>query len=101
MPTHDSGNFAAVPPRSRCAMTVIESIPHTRRLVGVGVHCGSVTAADVCRTFNTAIHDQGVPRHLSTDHDPLFDAHRWKASLRILEIDEINAVPQVPRSHPF
>ena len=44
---------------------------------------------------------QGAPRHLSTDHDPLFEAHRWKANLRILEIDEIKTVPHVPLSHPF
>ena len=36
-----------------------------------------------------------------TDHDPLFEAHRWTANLRILEIDEIKTVPHVPRSHPF
>jgi putative transposase len=46
-------------------------------------------------------HGQGVPRHLSTDHDPLFEAHRWTANLRILEIDEIKTVPHVPLSHPF
>ena len=73
----------------------------TRRLVGIGVHCGAVTGADVCRMFNAAIHGQGVPRHLSTDHDPLFEAHRWMANLRILEIDEIKTVPHVPLSHPF
>jgi transposase InsO family protein len=73
----------------------------TRRLVGVGVHRGAVTSADVCRMFNTAIHGQGAPRHLSTDYDPLFEAHRWRANLRILEIDELKTVPHVPRSHPF
>jgi putative transposase len=51
--------------------------------------------------FNTAIHGRGAPRHLSTDHDPLFEAHRWTANLRILEIDEIKTVPHVPVSHPF
>src|SRR6202011_3863490 len=35
------------------------------------------------------------------DHDPLFDAHRWTANLRILEIDELKTVPNVPLSHPF
>src|SRR5262245_58957659 len=73
----------------------------TRRLVGVGVHRAGVTSADVCRMFNAAIHGQGDPRHLSTDHDPLFEAHRWRANLRILEIDEIKTVPHVPLSHPF
>ena len=51
--------------------------------------------------FNAAIYEQGTPRHLSTDHDPLFEAHRWTANLRILEIDAIKTVPDVPRSHPF
>jgi transposase InsO family protein len=73
----------------------------TRRLVGLGVHDRAVTGADVCRMFNTAIRGQGVPRYLSTDHDPLFEAHRWQANLRILEIDEIKTVPHVPLSHPF
>ena len=58
-------------------------------------------AADVCRMFNAAIHGQGAPRHLSTDHDPLFEAYRWRANLRILEIDELKTVPRVPLSHPF
>jgi hypothetical protein len=51
--------------------------------------------------FNAAIYGQGVPQHLSTDHDPLFEAHRWQANLRILEIDELKTVPYVPCSHPF
>ena len=60
----------------------------TRRLVGFGVHRGTIMSTDVCRMFNAAIRGQGAPRHLSTDHDPLFDAHRWTANVRILEIDE-------------
>ena len=73
----------------------------TRRLVGVGVHPGTITGVDVCCMFNAAIHGQAAPRHLSTDHDPLFEAHRWRANLRILEIDEVKTVPHVPLSHPF
>jgi hypothetical protein len=80
---------------------ILASHKFTRRLVGVGVHRGAVNGADVCRMFNAAIHGRGAPRHLSTDHDPLFEAHRWTANLRILEIDEIKTVPQVPLSHPF
>jgi hypothetical protein len=56
--------------------------PFTRRLVGIGVHGGTVSGADVCRMFNAAIHSQGVPRHLSTDNDPVFEALRWMANLR-------------------
>ena len=85
--------------RSYWVLVVMEQF--TRRLVGIGVHCGTVTGADVCRMFNAAIYGQGVPRHLSTDHDPVFEAHRWMANLRILEIDELKTVPHVPLSHPF
>ena len=85
--------------RSYWVLVVMDQF--TRRLVGVGVHRGPVTGADLCRMFNAAIHGQGTPRHLSTDHDPLFEAHRWTANLRILEIDAIKTVPHVPRSHPF
>jgi len=85
--------------RSYWVLVVMDQF--TRRLVGFGVQCGTVTGADVCRMFNAAIRGQGVPRHLSTDHDPLFEANRWMANLRILEIDEIKTVPHVPLSHPF
>lgn len=34
-------------------------------------------------------------------YDPLFQYHRWKANLRVLEIDEIKSLPHVPMSHPF
>jgi hypothetical protein len=39
--------------------------------------------------------------YISTDHDPLFRFHRWLANLRVLEIDEIKSIPNVPVSHPF
>ncbi len=51
--------------------------------------------------FNTAIARMGVPKHLSSDNDPLFTYHRWLANLRILEIDEVKTVPYTPISHPF
>jgi transposase InsO family protein len=85
--------------RSYWVLVVMDQF--TRRLVGIGVHGGAVTGADICRMFNAAIHAHGTPRHLSTDHDPLFEAHPWTANLRILEIDEIKTVPYVPLSHPF
>jgi transposase InsO family protein len=85
--------------RSYWVLVVMDQF--TRRIVGIGVHRGAVTGADLCRMFNTAMHGQGAPRHLSTDHDPLFKAHRWTANLRILEIDEVKTVPHVPLSHPF
>jgi hypothetical protein len=37
---------------------------------------------------------------LDSDHDPLFEFHRWKANLRILKVAEVKSVPYVPLSHP-
>ena len=51
--------------------------------------------------FNRAISGKGAPQYLSFDHDPLFEFHRWKANLRILDIEEIKTVPYAPLSHPF
>ena len=73
----------------------------TRRIIGLAVHHGDLDGANLCGMFNEAIRGHGPPRHLSTDHDPLFEAHRWQANLRVLKIDEIKTVPYVPLSHPF
>jgi Integrase core domain len=51
--------------------------------------------------FNQIIAGKTLPRHLSSDHDPLFRFHRWLANLRILEVEEIKSTPYVPASHPF
>ena len=51
--------------------------------------------------FNGAIRGTQAPRYLSSDHDPLFEFHRWKANLRILDATEVKTVPYVPLSHPF
>ena len=72
-----------------------------RRLVGFGVERTHIDCISVCRMFNCAIAGQPLPKHASTDHDPLFCFHRWLAKLRVLEIDEIKSVPYVPVSHPF
>jgi len=51
--------------------------------------------------FKQAIVGQPLPRCISSDHDPLFRFHRWRANLRVLEIEEIKSVPYTPVSHPF
>ena len=51
--------------------------------------------------FNHATSGQSWPTYLSSDNDPLFQYHRWKANLRVLEVDEIKSLPHVPMSHPF
>ena len=73
----------------------------TRRIIGFGVAREHIDGVIVCRMFNQAVAGQPRPKHLSTDHDPLFRFHRWLANLRVLEIDEIKSVPYAPTSHPF
>jgi transposase InsO family protein len=73
----------------------------TRRIIGFGVQAGDVDGLALCRMFNKAISGRGVPKYLSTDNDPLFTYHGWRTNLRILEIDELKAVPYTPISHPF
>ena len=51
--------------------------------------------------FNEVTSRQGWPKYISSDNDPLFQYHQWKANLRVLEIEEIKSLPHVPMSHPF
>ena len=51
----------------------------TRRIVGFGVEPAHIDGISVCRMFNQARSGQSLPKRLSTDHDPLFRFHRWRA----------------------
>ncbi len=73
----------------------------TRRIIGFSTHGGDVTGNDLCCMFNKIITKKLLPNYLSSDNDPLFQFYRWKANLRILDIEEIKSVPYVPTSHPF
>ncbi len=85
--------------RSHWVLVVMDQ--YTRRIIGFGVHAGSVDGIALCCMFNQAISGTGPPRYLSSDNDPLFRFHRWRANLRVLEIREIKTVPFTPSSHPF
>ena len=74
---------------------------YTRRVIEFGVHAGNVDGPVLCRMFNDATSKQGWPQRISSDNDPLFQYHRWKANLRVLEIEEIKSLPHAPMSHPF
>jgi len=89
----------SVMPRTHWVLVVMDQF--TRRIIGIGVHAGAVDGMVLCRMFNHAIVGQGAPRYLSSDNDPLYRYNRWKANLRILDVEEIKSVPYVPRSHPF
>ena len=85
--------------RSHWVMVIMDQF--TRRIIGFGVQAVAVDGQALCRMFNQAISGQGLPTRLSTDHDPLFRFHRWQANLRILDVETVQTVPQVPWSHPF
>jgi transposase InsO family protein len=85
--------------RSHWVLVVMDQF--TRRIVGFGVQAVAVDGPALYRMFNQAIAGQGLPMRLSTDHDPLFRFHRWQANLRILDVETVQTVPQVPWSHPF
>ena len=67
---------------------------NTRRLIGFAAHAGNLDGATACRAFNQLQTGRSPPRWISTDHDPLFTHHRWKASLRILGIEEVKTDPE-------
>ena len=48
----------------------------TRRIIGFGVEPAYIDGVSVCRMFNHAVAGQPLPKHLSTDHDPLFPTTR-------------------------
>ncbi len=74
---------------------------YTRRIIGFAVHAGDPDGVAYCRMFNKIISGQELPTYISSDNDPIFKFHCWKANLRILGIEEIKTVPHVPLSHPF
>ena len=85
--------------RSHWVLVVMDQF--TRGIIGFGVQAIAVDGPGLCRLFNQAISGHGLPTRLSTDHDPLFQFHRWQANLRILDVERVQTVPQVPWSHPF
>ena len=85
--------------RSHWVMLVMNVF--TRRIIGFGVEPAYIDGISVCRMFNDATGGRPRPKHLGTDHDPLFRSHRWLANLRVLDIVEVKSVPYAPVSHPF
>src|SRR5262249_17106023 len=74
---------------------------YTRRITGFGIQRGIVDGMALCRMFKEAIRGAGLPRYLSSDHDPLYRFHQWQANLRILDVTEIKTFPYVRLSHAF
>ena len=85
--------------KSYWVMVVIDQF--TRRIIGFSVNQGDCDGVIYCRMFNEIISGKTPPKYLSSDNDPLFLFHRWKANLRIIDVTEIKSVPATPTSHPF
>jgi len=86
--------------KSHWVMLVIDQF--SRRIIGFAVNSGDCDGIAYCRMFNSIISAQPVlPKYLSSDNAPIFMFHRWKANLRVLDIEEIKSVPHTPLSHPF
>jgi transposase InsO family protein len=85
--------------KSHWVMVVMDQF--SRRIVGFAVHAGALDGPTVCRMFNRIVSGSRAPRYLSSDNDPLFLYHQWRANLRILDVTQVKTVPYVPLSHPF
>jgi putative transposase len=58
----------------------------SRRIIGLGVAPADLGGPVVCRMFNRAIVKQTPPKYLSSDNDPLFRFHRWRATFVYLKL---------------
>src|SRR5262249_40059287 len=51
---------------------------YTRRISGFGIQAGVVDGVSLCWMFKQATRGAGLPKYLSSDHDPLYRFHQWK-----------------------
>src|SRR5215471_4380188 len=91
---HCDRGVRALSLRTHWVLVVMDQF--TRRIIGFGIHRGTVDGPSLCSMFQRAIQGQGLPKYLSTDNDPLYRFHQWQANLRVLEVMEIKTVPYVP-----
>jgi putative transposase len=71
------------------------------RIIGFGAAQANLDGIRVAGMFDRAIARESLPKHLSSDRDPLFRFDRWRRNLPVLDVDEIETIPGTPRSHPF
>jgi hypothetical protein len=88
--------------RTHWVLVVVDQLDQfTRRIIGFGIHRGTVDGPSLCSMFQRAIQGQALPKYLSTNNDPLYRFQQWQSNLRVLEVMEIKTIPYVPLSHPF
>jgi hypothetical protein len=65
---------------------------YSRRIIGFGVHAGTLNGVALCKMFNRAIRGQlWMPKYITSDNDPMYRFQQWRANLRILEVTEIKS----------
>ncbi len=69
-------------PTPELISAIVEIKTRNPSFIGFGVRAGPVDGPSLCRMFNRAILGTSLPRYISSDNDPLFRFHRWKANLR-------------------
>jgi len=72
----------------------------TRRIMEFSAAPADSDGVAVCRRYTRAMAGHAPPTPLSSDNDPLFTFHRWRANRRVLDVDEMKTLPLIPCSHP-
>ena len=86
--------------QSHYVMIVMDQF--SRKIIGyASLKTPTLSGENICTMFNRILGSKTPPKKLSHDHDPLFNFHRWKCNMGILDVEEIYSVPHVPKSHPF
>ena len=86
--------------RSHWVLVVMDQ--YTRRIVGFGIHAGTVDGRALCRMFNHAI--RGLSRPIAPSAPTTtrcIGFTNGAPNLRVLQVTEVKSVPYVPLSHPF
>ena len=73
---------------------------YTRRIVGFGVEATNLDGIRVCRNSGSLSVERCLRVRCAIAWLNI-RFHRWRANLRVLEVDEIKTLPGTPRSHAF
>ena len=73
---------------------------YTRRIVGFGVEAANLDGIRVCRNSGSLSVERCLRVRCAIAWLNI-RFHRWRANLRVLEVDEIKTLPGTPRSHAF
>jgi len=84
--------------QSHWVMIVMDQ--YSRRIKGFAVKAGTLSGMDIALML-LEITGKTIPKFLSTDTDPLFEAAMWQFVIGGLEIETLKSEPGKPWTHPF